>query len=118
MLDFETSEKDYWIAFQWDAGVIALSDSMRALCLPLPFEPFCCSLVAQLCLTLCNPLDYSLPGSSVHEILQARILEWVATPFSRGPSQPKDQTNISTSPALQVDSLPLSHLRSPSENCK
>ena len=38
----------------------------------------------QLCLTLCDPMDCSLPGSSVHEILQAKILEWVAMPFSRG----------------------------------
>ena len=38
----------------------------------------------QSCLTLCNPLDYNPPGSSVHGILQARILEWVAVPFSRG----------------------------------
>ena len=41
--------------------------------------------VAQLCLTLCNPLDYT-----VHGILQARILEWVAIPFSRASSQPRD----------------------------
>ena len=41
-------------------------------------------LVAQSCLTLCNPMDCSLPGSSVHEILQARILEWVTIPLSRG----------------------------------
>ena len=40
-------------------------------------------LVAQLCLTLCHPMDYSRPGSSVHGILQARILEWVAISFSR-----------------------------------
>ena len=39
-------------------------------------------LVAQSCLTLCDPMDYSLPGSCVHVILQARILEWVAMPFS------------------------------------
>ena len=38
----------------------------------------------QLCPTLCDPMDSSLPGSSVHVILQARILEWVATPSSRG----------------------------------
>ena len=50
--------------------------------------------VAQLSLTLCNPMDYT-----VHGILQARILEWVAFPFSRGSSQ-------SRSPALQADSLP------------
>ena len=46
-------------------------------------------------LTLCNPMDCSPPGSSVHEILQARILEWVAMPFSRESSRPRDQTHIS-----------------------
>ena len=43
----------------------------------------CDSEVTQLCLTLCNSIDYSLPGSSVHGIIQARILEWVAISFSR-----------------------------------
>ena len=47
------------------------------------------------CLTLCNPMDCSLPGSSVRGILQARILEWVAMPFSRGSSQPRDWTQAS-----------------------
>ena len=47
-------------------------------------------LVAQLCPTPCNPMNCSLPGSSVHGILQTRILEWVAIPFSRGSSQPRD----------------------------
>ena len=46
-------------------------------------------LVAQSCLTLCDPRDYSPPSSSVHGILQARILEWVAIPFSRGSSWPR-----------------------------
>ena len=50
--------------------------------------------VAQSCLTLCNPMDCSLLGSSVHEIFQARILEWVAISFSRGSSQPRDQTRV------------------------
>ena len=63
-------------------------------------------LVAQSCLTLCDPMDCSSPGFSVHGILLARILGWVAIPFSRGSSQPRDQ---STSPSLQADSLPLSH---------
>ena len=49
----------------------------------------------QLCPTLCDPMDCSLPGSSVHGILQARILEWVAMPFSRGSSHPRDQTLVS-----------------------
>ena len=52
-------------------------------------------LVAQLCLTLCSPMDCSPPGSSVHRILQARILEWVATSPSRGSSQPRDRTPVS-----------------------
>ena len=46
-------------------------------------------------LTFCDPIDCSLSGSSVHGILQARILEWVAMPSSRGASQPRDQTHIS-----------------------
>ena len=46
--------------------------------------------VAESCLTLCDPLDYT-----VHGILQARILEWVAVPFSRGSSQPGDRTQVS-----------------------
>ena len=52
-------------------------------------------IVAQSCLTLCNPMDYSPPGSSVHGILQAKILEWVAISFSRGSSQPRNRTHIS-----------------------
>ena len=47
-------------------------------------------LVAQSCPTLCDPMDCSPPGSSVHGILQPRILEWVDIPFSRGSSQPRD----------------------------
>ena len=52
-------------------------------------------LVAQSCPTLCNPMDGSPPGSSVHGILQARILKWIAIPFSRRSSQPRDQTRVS-----------------------
>ena len=47
---------------------------------------------AQLCPTLCSPMDNSLSGSSVHGILQTRILEWIALPFSRGSSQPRNRT--------------------------
>ena len=49
-------------------------------------------LLSHVC--LCNPMDCSLPGSSVHGILQVRMLEWVAISFSRGSSQPRDQTHI------------------------
>jgi len=52
-------------------------------------------LVAQSCPTLCDPVDCSPPGSSVHGILQARILEWAAISFSRRPSRPRDRTQVS-----------------------
>ena len=51
---------------------------------------FSCVTSLQLCPALCDPMDYSPPGSSVHGILQARILEWVAMPSSKGPSPPRD----------------------------
>ena len=51
---------------------------------------YVCAKLHQLCPTLFNPMDRSLPGSSVHGILQARILDWVAVPSSRGSSQPRD----------------------------
>ena len=57
-------------------------------------------LVTQLCSTLCDPMDCSLPGSSVHGILQARILEWVAIPFSRDLPNPGIEPG---SPALKAD---------------
>ena len=52
-------------------------------------------LAAQSCLTLCDPMDCSPPGSSVHEIFQARILEWIAISFSGGSSHPRDRTWVS-----------------------
>ena len=70
--------------------------------LPRPYFTFliihiqvCVCLVAQSCLTLCDLKDCSPPGSSVRGILQARILEWVAMPSSRGSSQPRDRTQVS-----------------------
>ena len=51
--------------------------------------------VTELCLTLCNPVDCSPLGSSVHGILQARMLEWVSMPSSRGSSWPRDGTRVS-----------------------
>ena len=64
----------------------------KAVCLSI-LTRLC--LVTQSCPTLCNPMDYSLPRSSVHGILQARILEWVAMYSSRGSSQPRNQTGVS-----------------------
>ena len=56
------------------------------------------NVCSQSCLTLCDPMDCSPPGSSVHGILQARILEWVTISYSRGSSQPRDWTDISCGP--------------------
>ena len=53
------------------------------------------SEVAQPCLTICDPMDCSLPGSSVHGIFQARVLEWIAISFSSGSSRPRDRTQVS-----------------------
>ena len=54
-----------------------------------------CVLVAQSYRTLCDPMDYNPPGSSIHGIFPARILEWVAISYSRVSSRPRDQTHIS-----------------------
>ena len=74
--------------------------------------PAACTFVhaksLQLCPTLFDPMDQTLPGSSAQGILQARILEWVITPSSRGSSQPRDRIHISyVSCFTQVSSLPL-----------
>ena len=58
----------------------------------ISFFVYGCVLVAQSCMTLCDPVDCSPPGFSVHWILQARMLEWVAISFPRGSSQPRDKT--------------------------
>ena len=56
---------------------------------------FMCAKLFQSCPILSDPMDSSLPGSSVHGILQTRIWKWVAMPSSRGSSQPRDQTSVS-----------------------
>ena len=66
----------------------------------------CVCPITRSCLTLCDAMDCSPPGSSVHEILQARILEWVAISYSKGSSQPRRLHLLH----WQADSLPLSHL--------
>ena len=58
-------------------------------------RPYVCVLVAQSCLTLCDPMDCSPQGSPLHGIRQSRILEWVAIPFSRGSSWPRSRTWVS-----------------------
>ena len=77
-----------------------------------------CFSVAKSFPNLCSPMDSSTPGSSVHEISQARILEWVATSFSRGSSQPRDRPRIAY--IVRQIFLPLNHQESQPkrEECK
>ena len=70
------------------------------------------SEVAQLCLTLCDPMDCSLPGSSVHGIFQARVLEWVAIAFSETSHQLEiirnesmEETEFKTDPELRLSRI-------------
>ena len=72
----------------------------------------CACVLTQSCLTLCNPVDCSPKGCSVHGVFQARILEWVATPFSKRSSWLRDWTCISFV-SWQADSLPPWHPGSP-----
>ena len=82
----------------WKCIVVMMYSTMNVLNCTLKMmtmvnfmsSPIYKSEVAQLCLTLCNPMDCSPPGSSVHGILQARVLEWAAISFSRGSSRPRD----------------------------
>ena len=88
-----------WIELNWTEIHIYMKKSVSSL-------RRCCAvlcLVTQLCPTLCDSMDCSPPGSSVHGILQARILEWVAMPSSGDHPNPGIELR---SPTLQVDSLP------------
>ena len=77
----------------------------------------CACSVTKSCLTLYDPEDCSLLGSSAHRIFQARTLEWVAISSSREASRPRDQTRVSCRLLRwQTDSLPLSHLGRPRPN--
>ena len=80
------------------------------------WQPKCperASSVTQSCPTLCDPVDCSLTGSSVHGISQARILDWTAISFSRGSSRHRNQTHISR---IASGFLPLSHQGSPEKS--
>ena len=98
------SRQEYWRGLPFsppgdlpDPGIETMSPALQAVSLLLNHwgSPYVCVLVTQSCPTLCDPMDCSLQGSSVHEIFQARILEWVAISFSRRSSQPGDQTRVS-----------------------
>ena len=73
----------------------ALYNSSVFLVMDIRMSPACESEVTQLCQTLCDSMDCSLPGYSIYGIFQARVLEWVAISFPRGSYQPRDWTWVS-----------------------
>ena len=83
-----------WPVYVWRSPLNSLEISKLRTLTVLRFQSAVLGLAAQSCPTLCNPMDCSLPGSSVHRIPQARTLEWVDVPFSSGSSQPRDQTQV------------------------
>ena len=107
--------KNQWINCKWSDKLFTIMNTLILLTLKKGFISstfpnvqwgFLCGwqrllslsnimLVAQSCPTFCNTMGCSLLGSSVHGVFQARILEWVAMPFSKGSSWPRDQTEVS-----------------------
>ena len=82
--------------------------------LVLSFQNVCVHAQSlQSCLTLCDPIDCSPPGSSIHGISQTRILEWVVISSSRGSSPPRDQTRVSCISFIAKRFFTMSHLESP-----
>ena len=79
----------FWFIFTMGFNLLFFFPLQQSTCPEHEAGKPACS-VAQSCLTLCDPMDCSLPGSSVQGILQARTLEWVALPSSRGSSRPRD----------------------------
>ena len=99
----------YFQGYASQAGICLLLPALHLLVLRV-----CCCFVAKACPALGDPMDWGLPGFSVHGIFQARILEWVAISFSRGSSNPGIEPVSLASPAS--DSLPLSHQGNPTQS--
>ena len=93
------------------SDALAIGISLRGN--DIKWKRFVCVQLLQLCPTLCDPMDCSLPHSPVHRILQARILEWVPFPPPRNLPDPGFEPMSPASPELQVASLPLSYQGSP-----
>ena len=111
----QTWLSDFFFLFRFNSHLPQINNSSSSKkCLLCLFDPkaqnwqyiwVCVCVHAQLCLTLCDPVDCSPPGSSVCGISQVRILNWVAISSSRGSSWPRDRVSISC--IRQMDALPL-----------
>ena len=91
-LSFNFSIRCFCYSFNFQEFFLIFS-SLASSCFMCVCVCVCVHACAQSCPTLCGPLDCSTPGSSVHGIFQAKVLEWVVVSFSRGSSWPRDQTN-------------------------
>ena len=104
-----------WISLQseglsQESSPISQFKSINSLALRFLYSPTLTSIhevnqseIAQSCPTLCDPMECSQPGSSLHGIFQARILEWVSISFSRGYSWPRDRTQVSRIPGRRFN---------------
>ena len=107
--DSQTQRPDLWLprrkgqgaGMDWESGISRCTlvytewiNNKFLLCSTGRYIQYI-ALVTQSCPALCDPMDCSLVGSSVHGILQARVLEWIAIPFFKGSSQSRDQTLVS-----------------------
>ena len=89
-----SNEEEFWLKAQALHWILELNLFLKTFFF-FYWRVFVVVVYSLLCLTVCNLMDYSPPGYSVHGISQARILEWVAISFSRGSSWPRDQTHFS-----------------------
>ena len=102
-----------WDSNSFTAVVFGICEAIRYPLYSMSFFPLCvyvCAKLLQSCSTLCDIMDCNPPDLSVHGLLQARTLEWVAMLSSRGSSRLRDRPGVS---CIAGDSLPLSHQGSP-----
>ena len=110
--NIDLGEGENWLGLFWVLGqfeVLEYVDFVLGFLFLFFFPLYMHPKWLQSCPTLSDPMDCGPPGSSVHGVLQASVLEWVAMPFSRGSTLPRDQSaSLALSPALPKDSLLLS----------
>ena len=102
-----TKLKSTWMSYLFNIIKGKMDTQSSCKTFPIFHVSYGLCSVTQSCPTLCDPMDCSPPGSSVHGIVPARILEWVAMPFSRASSQPRDRTQVSCTAGAIREALPM-----------